>query len=677
LKDAPADAQVRIGIVVPELAALRETLNDAFDEYLQPAALSPALAAMPRRHAFAMGASLLREPLVQAALELLALASNPVHVEQARVGELLRGSFWSAEDETDARHRIEALMRERLAPEITVERLSRLARRAELDKIVAPRCVADLERLAGWRAASGGGRALPSAWAERFAELLGAVGWPGERVLTARESEARAGFDEILDSLGMLDAVLGKVGAGDTVSRLRKLVAERMFGPEAEPVQVNVMGPFEPAAAPFDALWVMGMNEHLWPPAARPNPLLPAELQRRAGTPGASAEVQVVVARAVHERLLKSAAEVVFSFAQADGGRELRPTSLLEGMARVESGAAFGLDAPGLTEAEAGAALEKLNDAKAPEVAAGEKVRGGTGLLRAQAICPAWAFYRYRLGAKALAEPVEGLDAAGRGTLLHAVLEAFWQERGSRELAAMDDAARTAAIAAAVATGIERFNAQREDQLPPRFLELERARLARLVGQWLDVESGRPAPFRVVACERVIVIEIEGIAVRLVIDRIDELDDGRLLILDYKTGASVSAKSWGLDRITEPQLPVYAAHAADAAGGAVAGVALAKVRLDDCGLAGIAAEGELLPKVAGIGEEAARKIFPNVGSWPELLAAWERNIATVAREVGEGVAAVCFDDARDLEYCEVLPLLRLAERKAEMELLALGESSDE
>jgi len=67
-----------------------------------------------------------------------------------------------------------------------------------------------------------------------------------------------------------------------------------------------------------------------------------------------------------------------------------------------------------------GASLVCVDDWRAPPVQEGEKVRGGTGLLKAQAICPAWAFYRYRLGARALGEPVAGLDAAARGTLLHA-----------------------------------------------------------------------------------------------------------------------------------------------------------------------------------------------------------------------------------------------------------------
>ncbi|MBU0753358.1 MAG: PD-(D/E)XK nuclease family protein [Gammaproteobacteria bacterium] len=667
LEQSPA---ARLGIVVPELGDVRERLADMLDEALQPAALAPARAESPRRHDFSLGTPLARQPLVQVALELIGLASGRGRVEQARVGELMRGVYWSAGDETDARHRLEARMREKLAPDITLERLIRFVRRAAEREdgraIAAPRLLCQLEAMQAWRPAA---RQLPSRWAAAFAELLAAAGWPGDRSLSSHEWQARRAFLETLDGLGQLDALLGKVGAGDTARQLRQLCSERIFQPEAGGrAQVEVMGLLEAAAEPMDGLWVMGMNEHAWPPQPRPNPLLPAELQRRAGTPNASAEVQLAFARKLQQRLLRTAPRVVFSHAQGEGGRALRPSPLLAGMAVVE---ADGVVIDLLAGLAGSATLEQLDDNRAPAVGPGEKVSGGTGLLRAQAICPAWAFYQYRLGVRALDEPVEGLDAMGRGTLLHAVLERFWAGRGSSELLAMDSAQRAAAIAAAVSAGIADFDAAREEPLPPRFLALEAERLQRLVAQWLEVEAGRPAAFRVVACEREIVLEIEGIAVRMVIDRIDELEDGRLLILDYKTG-KVSAASWNDARITEPQLPIYASlvtggelGAEDAAD--VCAAAFARVRLDDCGFAGIAAAGGLLPRVDGIGDDKARKLFPAVASWPELLAHWRASIAAIAREVGEGDAAVRFADEKDLAYCDVRPLLRLAERRRQLD----------
>ena len=186
-----------------------------------------------------------------------------------------------------------------------------------------------------------------------------------------------------------------------------------------------------------------------------------------------------------------------------------------------------------------------------------------------------------------------------------------------------------------------------------------------LVAGWLEVEAQRQQPFRVVACEEPCELAIEGIAVHLVVDRIDELDDGRRVILDYKTGSGVSQASWGETRIAEPQLPVYAALAL--AGQPVAAVAFAKVRLEDCGFIGIAAETGLLPKLVAIEDDAARRLFPQQASWPALLAHWQASIAAIAREIKAGEAAVRFRDEQDLAQCEVLPLLRLAERRAQFD----------
>ena len=54
--------------------------------------------------------------------------------------------------------------------------------------------------------------------------------------------------------------------------------------------------------------------------------------------------------------------------------------------------------------------------------------------------------------------------------------------------------------------------------------------------------------------------------------------------------------------------------------------------------------------------------FPD---WAALRALWAERIREVAREVRDGVAAVVFEKAGDLDYCEVKPLLRLAERKVQ------------
>lgn len=658
-----ADPLARIAIVAPDLASLRPLLAAALDEALHPAAFDPARAEMPRHYDFSLGTPLAHAPLAETALALLALAGRPRRVELARLGELLHRPHWATEEEADARDRLDARLRETLAPETSLERVLRLARRLAARGLALPRTLTALDGLAQ-AAAAQPAKQLPSLWAGAFAALAAAAGWPGDRGLSSVEWQARRAFAETLDALAQFDGLLGRVAYGEALGRLQRLCAERIFQPEAEgEPAVLVMGLLEAAAEPLDALWVLGMNDQAWPPPARPNPLLPAELQRRVRAPNASAEVQAEFAATIQRRLLHSAPVAVFSWARMEGGRELRQSPLIAGLPLAAEGD-FAAPA-GLAEALAGSGdLVRLDDNRAPPVAAGERVRGGTGLLRAQALCPAWAFYQYRLGARALGEPVSGLDPAARGTLLHGVLEHFWRGRSSADLAALDETALADALATAADAAIAAFDRAREETMAPRFAALEKERLLRLAALWLGFERGRPVPFRVVACEQAVDIEIEGIAVHLVVDRIDELADGRHLVIDYKTAAAVSAKSWADSRIAEPQLPVYAGLAA---AGETAGVAFAQVRSEKCAFVGIAAEGGLLPGVAGIGDDKARKLFPAVAGWESLLDHWRRSIAEIAREVRDGVAAAIVNDEKDLAWCEVTPLLRLAEARAQRE----------
>jgi exodeoxyribonuclease-5 len=668
----------RLGIVVPELTALRDTLAGLLDDALDPAALSPARAEMPRHYNFSLGLPLARQSLIAVALQWLDLATHSHDIAQETFGALLRLPGWSADiGEADGRARLDARLRQDMPPTFSLEQFLRFLRKAS-GKLGAEgsvsRLLSSLEALKT-ALAEQPSRQPHSAWVPVLRQLLDAIGWPGERVLSSHEFQARRAFDKELNALAELDVVQGRVPLGEACRHLRQLCRERIFQPQTEgepPVQV--MGLLEAAGTPLDELWVMGMNDHLWPPAARPNPLLPAELQRRARSPNASAEVQEEFARTIQRRLLRSAPQVILSWARGEADRALRPSPLLGSVVGLDTGNSNGHSDSfvvpsqrSLLETLVGSvALEQLDDHLAPPLAEGESLRGGTALLRAQALCPAWAFYRYRLGAKALEVTEQVLDEAARGTLLHAVLQGFWQGRGSVELQAMTDESRGAAVALAVDEALQGFNATLELPLSPRLQALEAERLQTLATLWLDFEAQRPQAFRVIACEKEIALEIEGIAVKLKLDRIDELADGRCLILDYKTGSNVSQASWGEARISEPQLPIYAALAqADPEG--LAAVAFAKVRIDDCSFIGIGAEEGLLPKVTGIGEAAARRLFPDQSSWDDLLAHWRNSIAAIAREIRTGEAAVSFHDEKDLAWCEVLPLLRLAERRAQIE----------
>ena len=96
--------------------------------------------------------------------------------------------------------------------------------------------------------------------------------------------------------------------------------------------------------------------------------------------------------------------------------------------------------------------------------------------------------------------------------------------------------------------------------MPRRYLELEEQRLTKLVTEWLDYEATRIA-FEVADTEVKRTVHIAGLTLDLRLDRIDRLNDGSLLVIDYKSG-DVSPNSWELPRPDDVQLPLYAGFAA-------------------------------------------------------------------------------------------------------------------
>jgi probable DNA repair protein len=677
-----ADPACRIGVVALDLAGVRDRLEYLLADVLHPSLLRPDAGEAPRCYNFSLGRALAEQPLVRTALDLLALAAARGKVEQADLGALLLGDAWSASQaEADGRACLEAAMRRQLGYFTSLPALLRLGQRlageasqaaaaGEVPPPGCPKTLAHLSEFVTAVTAATSRRQLPGRWSGLFRQWLSAVGWPGDRPLSSHEYQARKAFLALLDSLVSLDALLGPVSLPEAVKRLGQLARQRLFQPETRGTPaIQVLGVLESAGLSFDALWIMGMSDERWPAPARPNPLLPAALLRQAGAPHASAEVELDFARRVHQRLLQSAPSVTFSWARRDGSRLLRSTPLLAGIPAVDACAPV---LPTLVLAEVAArACEAVPDALAPAVAPGEKVGGGSWLLRAQAICPAWGFFQYRLAAEALETPVEGLDPKARGTLVHGALEAFWTKvRTAEALAALTGGALSTAMAQAVDSAIATFEAEKHLTLPARFRQLETRRLIRLLGVWLELERQRQQPFAVIACEQPATLEIEGIRINMVVDRIDELPDGRRLIIDYKTGQRIDTANWAEARITEPQLPIYAALVAE---GDIAAVVFAKVLLDKPVFAGVAEAGDLLPGVHGLGEAKQKLFDPAIfPDWPAVLQHWRERLHAIAHEVKTGVAGVALGDEQGLQYCPVRPLLRLAERRRQLEA-RLGE----
>jgi exodeoxyribonuclease-5 len=197
-------------------------------------------------------------------------------------------------------------------------------------------------------------------------------------------------------------------------------------------------------------------------------------------------------------------------------------------------------------------------------------------------------------------------------------------------------------------------------------MQIEQQRLQQLLEFWLDLELER-ADFKIHACEEKYSIEVEGLPVKFTIDRIDALADGGLVVIDYKTSAVVANKSWADDRISEPQLPIYVSLALKYE--SVVAVCFAKVRTDESKFIGLSVEEGVLPEVTALHKVKNSSAFIKFADWDSLLEHWYTSLTNIAHEIKSGVASTTFNKETDLNYCEVLPLLRLPERRIQFEKL--------
>jgi probable DNA repair protein len=285
----------------------------------------------------------------------------------------------------------------------------------------------------------------------------------------------------------------------------------------------------------------------------------------------------------------------------------------------------------------------------------GGRVSGGTAVIKDQASCPFRAFAIHRLRAEGLKTPRAGLEAMERGTLVHYMLAQVWSQLKSKSaLDAINNDDLEALLRQAAEEAMARIRRNRPATLAGRFAMIEQRRLIRLAREWLN-EDRKRGDFKVVSIEVKRNVELGGLAMGTRLDRVDELADGRRIVIDYKTRAPVVNTMLG-DRPDEPQLPLYLITVEPDA----VAVAFAQVRIGEMRFTALAGDSDLLP---GVKEFSELRQGDQYGSWEDLVAGWRTNLERLAADFSGGHALV---DPKTYPHtcrnCDVRPLCRIYER---------------
>ena len=633
LESHPAHRPPRIGLVIPDLGASRPKVIRILDEVLQPGQLLPHTQVQHSLYNVSLGLPLAGWPVVADALSLLQLDGRWQPLPD--YGVLFHSPFLAgAEGERNARALLEARLLRDGAYQITLSKVIRRARGLDsegharpstcpllgdkLDQVLAQLNAAPIEQ-------------PPSRWALEFKSTLDLYGWPGERTLDSEEFQTVVRWNELLAQLGSLDRIEPSLTRKQAVQALRRMAEETVYQPRVPTGPIEVLGYLEAAGLSFDHLWVAGLHDGAWPQAARPNPYLPRPMQRASGVPHSSAERELEFARRLTAQLLEGAAGGVVSCAAQDGEQTLRPSMLVAHLpekAPADLKLSF-LDSLHRGMFESGR-LERIVDPGPPPVEEGRRSGGGTSIFKLQSACAFRAFASLRLYARPLDGVEAGLDAAQRGKMLHLVLEGFWRRvRSSRALHDWPEELREEALSEAIEAALVEGKRERPDVLSGAFLGLERERLTNLSHQWLALEAARP-PFQVRDTERVVELEFGGVKLRAILDRVDRLPDGSLVLIDYKTGP-VKYNDWLGERPAEPQLPLYLVASQEP----IAALVYGRLRTGDMAFNGISERDEMLPGVDP-SEQAG-----NLGmTWSDRQAGWRDVLTQLAVSFHRGEAAV-------------------------------------
>ena len=498
-------------------------------------------------------------------------------------------------------------------------------------------------------------------WASFFCQQLETLGWPDKQATengtkNSSETALQLWFD-LLRDFATCSSVAPEIGLSEALTLLQQISDRQRTDPGAAHIGVRLLDTVE-AAADYTHLWMIGVDHTRWPSSPRPNPLLPVRLQREFGMPGVDRSLETKFAKQLLERCTQAADQIVFSYSEQDEGVHLSASKLLPDNLQppdfpkeLKDSAAQKYD------------LEFIDTGNAPELLAEElNVKGGASLLQHMAASPFSAFATFRLAALPLEEPKIGLDALDRGNLVHYMMEVIWKRLETQaELLTLNDSQRAelckeaaeSALRTWQGSGWRKGHSLPREPLSKAIFQLESDRLSHLADRWLAVESERSG-FQVQAIEQKLSAALGKLNFQLRIDRIDTLEDGSLLLIDYKTSKQLSTKKWKDEPPAEPQLPLYAISLEEAP----TAIAFAQLARTNTRLIGLGA--------------TDNSHLETSDNWEAQLNRWRDNLEELANAYAQGDARVVLTPSGFNQRDHLLPIHRAAERETLLALKANG-----
>ncbi len=631
----------RIACVVPNLQPMRNQIERQFQIAFHSETIQSKVN-------ISGGQGLLEFPLMTSAMFILSLVDNH-EFDLAKISYLLRSPYFgNRQMELSSRHIFDKQLRQEGKIQLTFSELIYYLENSPLSLEKLKKTVSELKEYRKNMPK----KLSPSQWCQQFSLILKKANWPGDRHIASLEYQLIQRWQNLLHDFSQLEHVETPITYHRGLILLKRLCQASLFQIKTDNTPVQVLGILEAAGNHFDALWVMDLHGGQWPAMAKPNPFIPRTIQTKYKIPHANAERELRFSQQMMERFATMANEIIYSYPKSKGDEVLLMSPLLAQYPKSKH--------PKINDSIQTESIitEWIEDFYGTPLPDGSYLPGGTKGFQLQAACPFRAFAETRLQSDEIDDPHLGLDAWQRGTTLHEILQSLWEILQNQQtlLSYTQEALQTLVEKLTLET-LEKINHNNIFHKQPRFMALEKQRLTEIILDWLSIEKQR-TPFAVKFEEYEVNSKINGLTYSLKMDRIDELESGQTVIIDYKTGR-VTPHRWFDQRIDDPQIPLYTISY----DGHIAGALFAQIRKGESQFKGICEVENAIPKA-----KPFEKFQPitTATSWLEQQQLWKNDLHALSEEIAQGYAAI---DPKygtiSCQYCNLKGLCRVNERQPE------------
>ena len=641
----------KILIVTPQLDQIIDRLTSMLDKTFHPETFTPSLSQEKRIYQFSLNTPLFHLSMVYLNFKLIEVAARGT----SKINELkniLSHSGWSESKELCRRYRLINYLERKRRGNISIKDLIEMSELIEDLNDEIPYLKTHLNQIYAshheWRI-----KRNPSGWIKAFDMYLKNIQSSLLNPKDAFEESIYEVWNKTSETIASLDNLMGEISIQEMLDVLQYYLKKTTHQHQHQGnFKIDILGFHESVYEKYDATWIMNLNEHHWPIPHQYNPFIPIKIQHDRHI--STHEKRHLNASKILDKFIHTSPFVTLSYAKKMGEEEIFPSPTLYSFvsSKLLEDTNFKYKKNKLNHD----VIEYIEDNTSNKIEVQKTVKSGIKLLEAQSICPAWAFYEFRLGAKQIEdEDEENLTTRLRGNLFHKTLEEFWTEYKSSSLvSALNEKELSKKI-----QEITHKNISVEKKNYPRilseFFNIEEMRLISYLEKWIRHELKR-GDFEVKETEKNIPIHLGCLNFNIKIDRIDEVNQNNIVI-DYKSGTTKTLNEWFLNAYGELQMPFYALFASNKP---IDAIAIGVINAAKPQWIGIGRDKDLLQ---GIKDSTATQYQ----SWDDLIGFWKCRIDDAIKSYESGNAAVKFTREKDIAYCQVKPILRLPERILQFE----------